>query len=62
METSENGEAVIVAVGSAAGAVAAYLAAQPIPDRVKLPVCTVLSALSVGLLAYWKARVNVKEA
>ena len=62
METSENVEAAIVAAGAAAGAVASYLAAQPIPETVKAAVCTVLGAFSVGVLAYWKARVNVKEA
>jgi hypothetical protein len=58
MDTSENKEAVIVSVGSASGAISAYLLSQPIPNEVKAPACAILGAVSVGLLAYWKARVN----
>lgn len=58
VETSENVEATIVAVASACGAVAAYLSTQPIPDNVKIPVVTVLSVISIGLLAFWKVKVN----
>ena len=58
MDTSENVEAIIVAVGAGLGAVATYLATQPIPDSIKIPVCTILGAVSIGILAYWKAKVN----
>lgn len=59
METSPNGEAAIVAVGSAAGAVATYLVTQDLPVEIKAPLVTVLGAFSIAILAYWKAKVNV---
>jgi len=55
---SENSEATLVALAAASGAVASYVAAQPIPNEIKIPVCTILGAFSVGVLAYWKTKVN----
>jgi len=60
MQTSENGEAAFVAVGSACVATATYVASQPIPVVVKAPVCAIVGAVGMALLAYWKAKVNVK--
>jgi hypothetical protein len=62
LETSENGEAAFVAVGSACVAMATYVASQPIPDVVKAPVCAIVGAVGVALLAYWKAKINVRES
>ncbi|MCW4044801.1 MAG: hypothetical protein NWE94_04715 [Candidatus Bathyarchaeota archaeon] len=62
MQTSENGEAAFVAVGSACVATATYVASQPIPDVVKAPVCAIVGSVGVALLAYWKAKVNVNVA
>ncbi|MCW4002404.1 MAG: hypothetical protein NWE95_00620 [Candidatus Bathyarchaeota archaeon] len=62
METSENGEAAFVAVGSACVAAATYVASQPIPDVVKAPICAIVGSVGVALLAYWKAKVNVNVA
>lgn len=55
---SENSEATLVALAAASGAVASYVAAQPVPNELKVPICTILGAFSVGVLAYWKAKVN----
>jgi hypothetical protein len=62
LETSENGEATIVGVGSACAATATYVAAQPIPIEVKAPIVAILGAVGVALLAFWKAKVNVLKA
>ncbi|MCW4002419.1 MAG: hypothetical protein NWE95_00695 [Candidatus Bathyarchaeota archaeon] len=62
MQTSENGEAAFVAVGSACVATATYVATQPIPDAVKAPVCAIVGSVGVALLAYWKAKINVNVA
>lgn len=62
IEVSENQEATIVAAASALGAVAMYIATQPIPDTIKAPIVAVLGAVSVGLLAFWKAKVNKQPA
>jgi hypothetical protein len=63
METvkmSDNKEGLLVALAAGAGAVAAYLAeSSAIPNEVKYPVIAVLASFSVGVLAYWKAKVNV---
>ncbi len=59
LETSENGEAAFVAVGSACVATATYVATQPIPDVIKAPICAIVGSVGVALLAYWKAKVNV---
>ena len=59
MDTTENKEAAIVSVASACGAVSAYLVSQDIPIEIKAPIVTILGTVSIGILAYWKARVNV---
>lgn len=59
METSENGEATIVAIGTTATTVSAYLATQEIPIAIKAPLCVILGGVGVALLTYWKTKVNV---
>ena len=58
VEISENREATLMSIAVGAGAVGTYIATQPIPDVIKVPVVTILGAFSIGILAYWKAKVN----
>jgi hypothetical protein len=61
MDTSENGEAAIVAIGTALTTVGAYIATTALPDYIKTPVVVILEAIGIGLLAYWRARVNTPK-
>ena len=62
VEMSENKEATLVAAAAAAGAVGTYIITQPIPVEIKTPIAAILGAFSIGILAYWKAKVNkIKE-
>jgi len=58
---SEGQEATIVAIGTTATALSAYVASQPIPDEIKVPVCIITGAIGVALLTFWKTKVNKPE-
>lgn len=61
---NDEEETFLVGIATAATATATYLAAQPIPEYIKIPVCTILGAIGVGLYAFWSKTVKAqpKEA
>lgn len=59
---SEGQEATVVAIGTTATALAAYVASQPIPDQIKAPICVITGAIGVALLTFWKTKVNKQVA
>lgn len=61
MNTSQKVEKLMVGVGSAAGAAAAYVATQPLPIETKTPIVAALGTISVSLLSFWSQKVNVPK-
>lgn len=54
-----NGQEVsLVGVGAACGGAATYLATQPIPEPIKIPVCSALGAVAAFIGAYWAIKVK----
>jgi hypothetical protein len=58
MDTSENNEALIVLTGTLVAAATSFIAALPFPNEVKVPVITLVGAVSAAILIYWKTKVN----
>jgi len=61
MDTSENVEATIVAVGAACEAGAAFMVTSAVPEPYKSAAAGVLGAVGVMILAFWKAKVNKQK-
>lgn len=58
---SNNEEIAIVTAASTCGATATYLAALPIPDSVKIPVCTVLGIIAFVVGTFWAKYTNTTQ-
>ena len=58
VKVSENTEALIVLVGTVAGAVTTFIATLPIPLEIKAPVVALATAVTGAILVYWKTKVN----
>jgi len=58
IEVSENKEALIVLVGTVAGAATTFIVSLPIPLEIKAPATALASTVTGAILLYWKNKVN----
>ena len=58
IEVSENKEALIVLVGTVAGAATTFIVSLSIPLEIKAPATALASTVTGAILLYWKNKVN----
>lgn len=61
-DMSENEEASVVLVGTICSAVDGFALAAPIPIEWKAPIIGLVTAITAGVLLWWKKRINVKKS
>jgi len=61
MDTSENGEAALVAAETIAFSTATYVMTLPVPMEIKLPIATLIGSVGGAIFTYWRVRVNIKK-
>lgn len=60
-QLSEKAEGAIIGTASACAAISVTVAAQPLPDFVKIPIVAATATISAALYAFWYGFVNKKQ-